>query len=1081
MSALTLLGLSLVLQTLATVACDPSVSEGKETQVRTPHPLKPWESAYLPNSLKPISYEVQLWPWLFREKASGLFLFHGRSKVTLACLNQTKVIVLHSKALNYTKPPRVFGRDTLTVRKYWQEKANEYLVVLLDKHLEKGKVYSLHTAFSGELTPEMAGLYRCQYQEEGSIRFLAVTMMQPTNARKIFPCFDDPALKATFDLTVIHRPQHSVISNMPPRATSEMWVRGQVWLVTRFQRTPLMSPYLLACVVSDFRFIEETSNGVTIRVWARKQAVEGGQGDFALQAAGRLLHFYEQQFQLYYPLKKLDLVAVPCFDSGGMENWGVIIFRETNLLFQAGENSESSRQSLLLVLAHELVHQWFGNLVTIQWWNDLWLNEGFATYFSYLGNTFINPDWTVGASVLRMVSNFLTEKVFLQGLLSYLKEFSFRTVTYTDLRTHLQKAVNNQSAVSLPTNLKSILDTWVLQLGYPVVTVNTSSGLLSQQHFLLDSSSTVARTSKFGYRWYVPVTWQMNTTLQNMIWINRTTKVFVRKAVVKDQTWILANINAVGIYRVNYDDKNWDKLLILLMKNRDAIPVINRAQLIDDAFSLARGRHIRISRALETTHYLHTETEHLPWDMLSNHLDFMKLILSGSPSYSLLEEYILSKVRPVYQYFMELAWAELDTAPTDSCDQFAQEVVAGLACSNGLWECHKVARNLYSLWMAQPDVNPVPPSLRPVVYCRSVTEGGQAEWDFAWKMYELANSAAEAEILRYSLACSVNASVLDRYLSLTMMPWKIKRQDALATIVLVAQNINGKKPAWNFIKTNWATLISEFSTAEAIVGLLEGVTSRSYRRRPTGGKGLGQREDGIAEPIKVKVKCDTAGIGHKLGEQFTFHWWDHIFNKAAADIVVETQEDGVVLQKVTSGGQEEGAVSNKKPRRAAVGREMLYGRFVKATTLTPHREQAEAEEPQSSDSSDQDEALDLSSTRRLTDEELLRACGGRTAHKGARHGLTMKAKLLRLEEQEQEFLAKYGQRGRTAGAEAAARTDVGKGTKMNKWLAKGERPTREEGPGIGTPEEEGHRLKAKKHKRRREKEGGKDTGIGKRR
>ncbi|XP_069796406.1 aminopeptidase Ey-like isoform X5 [Narcine bancroftii] len=1011
MSALTLLGLSLVLQTLATVACDPSVSEGKETQVRTPHPLKPWESAYLPNSLKPISYEVQLWPWLFREKASGLFLFHGRSKVTLACLNQTKVIVLHSKALNYTKPPRVFGRDTLTVRKYWQEKANEYLVVLLDKHLEKGKVYSLHTAFSGELTPEMAGLYRCQYQEEGSIRFLAVTMMQPTNARKIFPCFDDPALKATFDLTVIHRPQHSVISNMPPRATSEMWVRGQVWLVTRFQRTPLMSPYLLACVVSDFRFIEETSNGVTIRVWARKQAVEGGQGDFALQAAGRLLHFYEQQFQLYYPLKKLDLVAVPCFDSGGMENWGVIIFRETNLLFQAGENSESSRQSLLLVLAHELVHQWFGNLVTIQWWNDLWLNEGFATYFSYLGNTFINPDWTVdsvfaanglhltlesdalanshplsigeqevsttehisqlfdnisyekGASVLRMVSNFLTEKVFLQGLLSYLKEFSFRTVTYTDLRTHLQKAVNNQSAVSLPTNLKSILDTWVLQLGYPVVTVNTSSGLLSQQHFLLDSSSTVARTSKFGYRWYVPVTWQMNTTLQNMIWINRTTKVFVRKAVVKDQTWILANINAVGIYRVNYDDKNWDKLLILLMKNRDAIPVINRAQLIDDAFSLAR----------------------------------------------------------------------------------------------------------------------VPPSLRPVVYCRSVTEGGQAEWDFAWKMYELANSAAEAEILRYSLACSVNASVLDRYLSLTMMPWKIKRQDALATIVLVAQNINGKKPAWNFIKTNWATLISEFSTAEAIVGLLEGVTSRSYRRRPTGGKGLGQREDGIAEPIKVKVKCDTAGIGHKLGEQFTFHWWDHIFNKAAADIVVETQEDGVVLQKVTSGGQEEGAVSNKKPRRAAVGREMLYGRFVKATTLTPHREQAEAEEPQSSDSSDQDEALDLSSTRRLTDEELLRACGGRTAHKGARHGLTMKAKLLRLEEQEQEFLAKYGQRGRTAGAEAAARTDVGKGTKMNKWLAKGERPTREEGPGIGTPEEEGHRLKAKKHKRRREKEGGKDTGIGKRR
>ncbi|XP_072918448.1 aminopeptidase N-like [Hemitrygon akajei] len=442
-----------------------------------------------------------------------------------------------------------------------------------------------------------------------------------------------------------------------------------------------------------------------------------------------------------------------------------------------------------------------------------------------ISQLFNDISYEKGASVLRMVSNFMTENVFLQGLLSYLKEFSFRTVTYINLRTHLQKATNNQSAVTLPTNLKSILDSWALQPGYPMVTVNTSSGLVSQQHFLLYGLSTVSSPSRFRYSWYIPVTWQRNTSLQDMIWINRTRQVYVSQMVVRDQTWVLANINAVGVYRVNYDDDNWDRLLIQLMRNRDAIPVINRAQLIDDAFSLARGQHVRITRALETTRYLHTETESLPWDTLRTHLDFMELVLRENPAYNLLEEYVLSKVSPVFDY-VELASPGLHSVPSEGREQLAQEVVFGVACSNGLRKCNMAARDLFSRWMAQPDVNPIPPSLRRVVYCRSVAEGDQAEWDFAWKMYDLAESAAEAQTLRYCLACSANTAILARYLSFTLMPWKINRQDSLATIALVAQNINGKKPAWDFIKASWSNITSQFNTTEAIVGLLEGVTSR---------------------------------------------------------------------------------------------------------------------------------------------------------------------------------------------------------------------------------------------------------------
>ncbi|XP_078392732.1 G patch domain-containing protein 4 [Cetorhinus maximus] len=176
------------------------------------------------------------------------------------------------------------------------------------------------------------------------------------------------------------------------------------------------------------------------------------------------------------------------------------------------------------------------------------------------------------------------------------------------------------------------------------------------------------------------------------------------------------------------------------------------------------------------------------------------------------------------------------------------------------------------------------------------------------------------------------------------------------------------------------------------------------------GKGLGRREDGIREAIKVKVKCDTAGVGHHAGEQFTFHWWDHVFNKAAANINVESKEDGVEVKKV--GEEGELSISNKKPRKAQLCKELLYGRFIKAATLMPSSKAALVESEPSDDSdSDGDEKLNLSSATRLTDEELVQACGGRTGHKGARHGVSMSAKLMRLEEQERQFLARYGHLG----------------------------------------------------------------------
>ncbi|KAM4664577.1 G patch domain-containing protein 4 isoform 1-T2 [Discoglossus pictus] len=177
----------------------------------------------------------------------------------------------------------------------------------------------------------------------------------------------------------------------------------------------------------------------------------------------------------------------------------------------------------------------------------------------------------------------------------------------------------------------------------------------------------------------------------------------------------------------------------------------------------------------------------------------------------------------------------------------------------------------------------------------------------------------------------------------------------------------------------------------------------------TEGKGLGKKENGISQAIKVKVKCDHAGVGHDSAEQFTFHWWDHVFNKTASSISVETDKDGVQVKKLT---EDECTVTNKKPRKGLTNKDMLYGRFVKSATLLSGGEQPVEGPPssESSDSEDEDEKLNLSSATKLTDDDLMKVCGGRTAHKGARHGLTMSAKLSRLEEQEREFLEKYGKK-----------------------------------------------------------------------
>ncbi|KAK5620749.1 hypothetical protein CRENBAI_019140 [Crenichthys baileyi] len=696
--------------------------------------------------------------------------------------------------------------------------------------------------------------------------------MQPTDARKAFPCFDEPALKAYFRITLLHELGTVALSNGKEIETTPINKEGEEVLKTVFERTERMSTYLLAFIVSDYAHINNTIDEVQIRIYARKPAIAAGEGDYALRITGPILKFFEEYYNSMYPLPKSDQIAIPDFNAGAMENWGLITYRETALLYDEDFSSNSNKQRIATIIAHELAHMWFGNLVTLRWWNDLWLNEGFASYVEYLGADKAEPTWNVkdlivlsdvhrvfavdalatshplssneedikkpaqiselfdaisyskGASVLRMLSDFLSEEIFTKGLQSYLREFAFGNTVYTDLWKHLQMAVN-ASAVNLPSSVNDIMNTWVLQMGFPVVTINTTSGIVSQKHFLLDPDSVVTTPSPFNYEWIIPIKWMKTGTVQKPTWLLAKSAPTNDMKVTDASDWVLANLDVVGYYRVNYDDSNWNKLLNALTTNHGVIPVINRAQLVDDAFNLARAKIIPTVQALQITTYLKNETEYMPWESALNNLDFFFLMFDRSEVYGPMQDYLKNQVVPLFEHYKTITdnWSKV---PTGHMDQYNQVNAISLACKTGLKECQDLVQTWFREWMTT-DKNPVHPNLRSTVYCNAIAAGGATEWEFAWRKFENATIAIEADKLRAALACASQPWLLNRYLEYTLDPQKIRKQDGTSTIVSIAQNVVGQPLAWDFIRANWNYIFTQYGGGSfSFANLINGVTQR---------------------------------------------------------------------------------------------------------------------------------------------------------------------------------------------------------------------------------------------------------------
>lgn len=826
---------------------------------------EPWDKYRLPDTLSPEYYNVTLWPRLVKN-AIGMYIFTGVSGVMFTCVKKTDLILIHSNKLNLTlfkgHHAKLTGQSGVTapaIKTTWFQRETQYLVIQLEGKLKPGKSYWLYTEFTGELADDLEGFYRSEYTEDGKKKIIAITQMQGTYARKAFPCFDEPGMKAVFHITLIHDLEKTALSNSQEIKTENVIINGTQVARTIFGPTKKMSTYLIAFVVSDFRFISvKDKKGVLVRIWARKKAIDDGQGDYALKITQPILEFFEKYYNTSYPLSKSDQIALPDFNSGAMENWGLVTYRETALLYDSRTSANGNKQRILTVVSHELAHMWFGNLVTLKWWNDLWLNEGFASYVEYLGADYAEPTWNMkeqiilydlqsafavdgltsshplsrkeeevntpseisemfntisyskGAAVLKMLSEFLTEPVFAKGLGNYLKQFAFGSSVYTDLWDHLQKAVDQTPGMKLPHSVHEIMNRWILQMGFPVITIDTRTGNVSQKHFLLEPQAVVERKSEFNYEWFVPIKWMKKHQVQDQLWLLQKSDLHNPMKVSKNE-WVLANLNMSGYFRVNYDLGNWERLISQLESDHQVIPVVNRAQILDDAFNLARASFINITLALRTTKYLLRERQYIPWEAALRNLNYFFQLFDRSEVYGAMQVYLKKQIKPLFEYFETISsnWTRV---PSGHTDQFTQIISLSLACSTGVEGCRELTRSWFKKWMQNPHNNTIHPNLRSTVYCNAIAGGGAEEWNFGWQMFQKATVAAEAVKLRSALACTKVPWLLNRYLEYTMNPEKIRKQDATSTIGYIASNIIGQPLAWDFVRANWDYFFKMYGT-----------------------------------------------------------------------------------------------------------------------------------------------------------------------------------------------------------------------------------------------------------------------------
>ena len=742
--------------------------------------------------------------------------FHGTLTVTGNLVSDAHEIILHAKDLK-VESATVDGKSAeMTLGD------NDELHVT-HQDVAKGK-HIVVIVYSGTITDAMHGLYPCYFEHGGVKKELLATQLESHHAREVFPCIDEPEAKATFDITLTTEQHITVLGNMP--VTSQR-VENDV-LVTTFDTTPRMSTYLVAWVAGELhKKSAKTTRDVEVNVWATP-AQPAASLDFALDIAVRTIEFYEEYFGTDYPLPKSDHVALPDFTSGAMENWGLITYREVALLADPATTSISSKQYVASVIAHELAHQWFGNLVTMKWWNNLWLNESFATLMTYVAIDGIEPDWNIwldftqeeailalrrdsidgvqsvqvdvhhpdeistlfdgaivyakGARLLRMLQQYVGDDAFQSGLEQYFKDFAYKNTEGDDLW--------NAIATSSGKDITHIMNTWISQPGYPVVHVSLDGEqvTLRQEQFFVGPHEPSTRL------WPIP----LNSTCSEM------PSLFDQKEIVVARhhtTPLRFNVGDTAHFITHYDDVLFARLVAEVAAGN--LDITDRLQLLHEATLLARGGVIPSANLITLLDAYKNETAQQVWTIISIALaELRKFVEDDTVAEKKLRAFTRSMA---LSEFVRLGWT---AKPNESeADTKLRASIIGLMIYGEDPDVIAHAQKLFE----DTSLEDIDGELRPMILSTVVRFGDDAVFQSVMSAYEATQSSELREDLTYGLTSTKSAKNITLLLERIKDASIVRPQDAARWFVYLVRGRESRELAWTWLRDNWQWISDTFS------------------------------------------------------------------------------------------------------------------------------------------------------------------------------------------------------------------------------------------------------------------------------
>ncbi|XP_043917396.1 glutamyl aminopeptidase [Protopterus annectens] len=817
--------------------CPPSVETGE------------WDSFRLSTSVSPEHYDLEIEPDMEGGTYTGTVTIHIKVQ------QNTRYLRLHIRELSITAKPQLqiqsesSSLQDISLSRCFEFKKQEYLVVEADQALQPTQalqVYLLTLKFKGSLDGSLVGFYRTSYTEKGQKIYIAATDHEPTDARKSFPCFDEPNKKATYSISIVHSDPYKAISNMPAQSST---VLNSGKFKTTFEKSVPMSTYLVAFAVHRFTYVERiSSRGIPLRIYVQPEQKDTA--EYAANVTKVVFDAFEKYFNMDYSIGKLDKIAIPDFGTGAMENWGLITYRETNLLYDQNESSSTNQQRVAAVVAHELVHQWFGNIVTMEWWDDLWLNEGFASFFEYIGVNAAEPGWRMldqmlvddffpvmaddallsshpiivsvstpaeitsvfdgisyskGASILRMLQQWMGEENFQSGCQAYLKRFKFENAKTDDFWEALAQVSK------LP--VKEVMDTWTRQMGYPVLTL-TSPQTVNQSRFLLDPNADPSEPpSELKYKWNIPINWNVLNGTNGSIFYNMSHQGDLTLNGYSPTDGILKiNSGHVGFYRVLYATESWGKITEQLMTSHKGFSTADRAGFFDDAFALARANLLDYGIALNLTQYLTKENDYMTWHRVSSALSYIRTMLEDDLElYPKFQKYWRAQVKPISD---QLQWQDTGS----HLERLLRETVLGIACRMEDEDALANASRLFKEWLAGKSIEP---NLRLLVYRYGMQAAGdETSWQYMLEQYSMSTLAQEKDKLLYGLASVQDVKLLNRYLTYIKNSTVIKTQDVFTVLRYISFNKYGKTMAWDWTRLNWEYLVDRYTLNDRNLGRL---------------------------------------------------------------------------------------------------------------------------------------------------------------------------------------------------------------------------------------------------------------------